>query len=97
MIKTGDSFFDAQFPGWNLNTPNPTGNSRSFRSQDIRFNQPFPAPPTVVVALSGIDSEGNLKVQLSPQDIEPEEFNIEIITWGDTVLNKALVTWIAFD
>jgi len=96
MIQTGVARFDAQMNGWNLSTG--TG-VRSFLTPDIAFQPPFSAPPTLVLALSGIDSEhgANLRVALQPSDVEAEEFNIIISTWDDTVLYGVTVIWIAHD
>jgi hypothetical protein len=96
MIQTGVARFDSQMNGWNLSTG--TG-VRSFSSPDIAFQPPFPAPPTLVLALSGLDSEHsvNLRVTLQPYDVEAEEFNIIISTWDDTILHGVTVTWIAHD
>jgi hypothetical protein len=52
-----------------------------------------------MLALSGIDSEHttNLRVTVTPYDVEADEFNIMIKTWGDTLIYSVLVTWIAHD
>ena len=83
-------------PGWNLHTG--TG-ERSFRTPDIPFDPPFATPPKVMLALKGIDGEvpTKLGIDVFPDDIEPEEFNIIVKTWGDLVLYHVTVTWIAFD
>ena len=94
MIQTGVAYLGADMPGWNLNTG--TGD-RSFRTPDIPFDPPFPAPPKITLALKGIDSEARLGIDVFPDDVEPEEFNIIIKTWSETVLYNVSVTWIAFD
>ena len=99
MIQTGITFLDSQAPGWNLNIPPATGQTKSFHSQDIPYHQPFSARPTnVVLAVSGIESTGrDLKFQILPSDVEAHEFNIRIDMWGETILHKVVVTWIAHD
>jgi hypothetical protein len=96
MIQTGVAEFGPRTQGWSLNTG--TG-LRSFRSPDIGFQPPFPAPPKMALALSGIDSDRatNLRVIVEPYDVEADEFNILVRTWDDTVLHSVLVTWIACD
>ncbi len=96
MIQTGTAWYSVQTPGWNLHVG--TG-PRSFRTPDISFQPQFPAPPTVVLAIGGVDSEHvtNLRATLQAYDIEPEEFSIEIGTWGDSAIYQLWVTWIAHD
>ena len=53
--------------------------------------------PQMALTLRSIDSEGNLRVDVFPEDVQQEEFNIVIKTWGDGVLLQVFVTWIAFD
>ena len=72
---------------------------RSFLSPDVAFRPPFASPPVVVLALSGVDADAqfNLRLRLSVEDVETEEFNIRIHTWGDSLIYGALVTWVAYD
>ncbi len=96
MIQTGTVWYGyATTPGWNLNTG--TGD-RSFTIPDISFNPPFSAPPHIVLAVGGIDSERatNLRITLEPYDVETAEFNIKVNTWGDTLLYQVWITWIAY-
>lgn len=81
---------------WNLHTG--TG-ERSFRTPDISFEKPFTAPPRVVLALGGLDSEHttNLRVHLDPYDIEASEFSVKIQTWADTRLYEVSIMWVAYD
>jgi hypothetical protein len=96
MIQTGAAEYGPQTSGWNLNTG--TG-ERTFLSPDIKFHTLFSTPPNIMLALSGIDSEHttNLRVTVTPYDVEADEFNIMIKTWGDTLIYSVLVTWIAHD
>jgi hypothetical protein len=96
MMQVGVFQFQPQLTGWNLNSG--TG-QRSFRSPDINFQPPFPGTPQILLALSGIDSEhtANLRITVHPDDIEPEEFNIVVNTWDDTLIHSVNVTWLAFD
>ena len=97
MIQTGVGDYSyVTLPHWNLNTG--TG-ERTFQTPDIPFDPPFPAPPKVALALSGIDSDQatNLRVEVYPHDVEPGEFNIVVKTWDETVLYGVWITWIAHD
>ena len=96
MMQAGVFQFHPQLSGWNLSSG--TG-PRSFRSPDIGFQPPFSGTPQILLAISGIDSEHttNLRVTLNLEDVEPEEFNIVVNTWDDTILYSLNVTWLAFD
>jgi hypothetical protein len=92
MIQTGVVGLGQDSAGdRNLSTGSGMG---EFQSVDIPFDPRFPAPPTVVLALSGIDSDHvtNVRVELYPQDVQREEFNIVVRTWDDTALYSATVT-----
>ena len=97
MIQTREHQFGyATAPGWTLNTGS---GFRQFRSPDIKFNPPFTTPPTVALALSGIDGDRttNLRVQLEASDVEADEFNVIVTTWDDSLVHQVWVTWIAYD
>ncbi len=95
MIQTGREWYcTGKTPEWNLDSGN---GERVFRAPDIAFSLPFPAPPTVQLAVGGVDSSANLRVTLQAYDIEPGEFSIRIGTWGDTAIHQLWVTWIAHD
>ena len=97
MIQTGMTWLGySETPGWNLNGGN---GERSFISTDIPFNPPFATPPTVALSLGGIDSahDTNLRVILTPFDVDQREFNVKLQTWGDTLIFQVWVTWVAFD
>lgn len=96
MIQTGVVEYNPQCSGWNLASG--TG-ERTFTGPDIKFQPPFSAPPSVVLALCGIDSDHatNLRLTLRTSDVEPDEFNIMVSTWDDSLVYSVLVTWIAID
>jgi hypothetical protein len=86
----------ATAPDWNLNTGS---GMRRWHSPDIKFQPPFTNPPTIALALSGIEGEQttSLRVHLDTLDVEADEFNIVISTWDDSVVRQVWVTWIAYD
>jgi hypothetical protein len=96
MMQMGAFEFQPQAAGWNLSSG--TG-PRSFRSPDIKFQLPFNGTPQILLALSGIDSEHttNLRLTVRPDDVEPDEFNIIVSTWDDSIIHSVMVTWLAFD
>lgn len=95
MLQMGVFEFHPQVTGWNLSSG--TG-PRSFRSPDIKFQPPFSGTPQILLALSGIDSEHttNLRLTVRPDDVEPDEFNIMVSTWDDSIIYSVMVTWLAF-
>ena len=70
MIRTGTAWYGVDSPGWNLHTG---AGERAFLSPDVFFDAPFAAPPTVLLAIGGIDSDHmtNLRVVLEAYDVEP--------------------------
>lgn len=96
MMQSGVVHLGVDTHGWNLHAGS---DRRDFISPDIPFPRPFGAPPTVIVAVSGIDSEHstNLRVFADVTDVENDEFNIHLFTWGDTLIYSVQLTWIAYD
>lgn len=96
MIRSGTVSYGTESPAWNLDSG---FGDRSFRTQDVMFDVPFDAPPKVLLALAGIDSEHttNLRVVVEAYDIEPGEFSIRVRTWHDTVIYNVLIAWLAHD
>ena len=52
MIQSGLLHYNAETRGWDLASGS---GERWIEPPDVKFEAPFPAPPTVVVALSGVD------------------------------------------
>ncbi len=97
MIQSGGVSLGQLTSGdWNLGSGTGT---REYRSPDIPFPSRFSAQPNVVLALCGLDCGHmtNLRVEVYPENVQPEEFNIVVRTWDDTELYAATVTWIAYD
>ena len=96
MIRSGTFQFGTGLPGWTLNAG---AGYRSFVSPDITFPSPFGSPPTVVLALSGLDAEhtANVRVSLDLAEVESDEFNLRVNTWDDSIIHSVVVTYIAFD
>ncbi len=94
MIQSGGVFLGTA--DWNLASGTGT---REFRSPDIQFQSRFSAQPTVVLALCGLDCGhwANLRVDVCPENVQPEEFNIVVKTWNGTAIFSAVVNWIAYD
>jgi hypothetical protein len=108
MIQSGTIHFgvDAEAsPNWALHiSPDgdetqPLWRSTEFRTPDLPFAQAFAGTPTVVLSLAGIDSDHqfNLRLRLDAEDVQPDEFNIRISTWGDTLIYHVWVNWIAYE
>jgi H-type lectin domain-containing protein len=96
MIQSGVLDYGPKTDGWTLGSGSGV---RTYVSPDIKFNPAFTAPPRIALALSGLDTEHttNVRVTLEPADVEADEFNIAVRTWGDSLIYSVLVTWLAFD
>jgi hypothetical protein len=81
---------------WKLNQGE---GERSFVSPDISFGGHFGFPARLVLALAGVDADAqfNLRLRLTVHDVEAEEFNIGVHTWGDSIIYNVFVAWMAFD
>ena len=92
------------YPGeWPLSSSGPSvQGERSWLSPDLGLGQ-FSQVPNVVVSLAGIDavfpsnSPMPLRVRVSAETVQTDEFNIRVTVLGDTLLQSVLVTWIAHD
>jgi hypothetical protein len=91
------------YPGtWPLDSPvGAVQGERTWLSPDIGFG-PFSQPPNVIVSLAGINpaanSSGPLRVRLSVENVQAEEFNIRVTLADETtLLNDVLVAWVAHD
>jgi hypothetical protein len=97
MIQSGTLFYGVDnSQDWTLHDGS---GRRVFLPPDVRFETAFSAPPQVVLALHGVDSDhnANLRLWVEAYDIEPEEFSIRVLTHGDTLIYNVWVTWIAHD
>ena len=96
MIRTGTLYYGAgSTPDWPLSDP--IGAPREFVTPDVGFPTPFGRIPDVIVALSGIQSSGDVAVSVEATEIQKEEFNIKVIAHGDAVINGVWVTYLAYD
>ena len=73
--------------------------ARSENSKEIRFPHAFKRDCEVVCWLSRLDMAGgetNYRLRAYATNMTPHGFTAHIDTWGDSVLNGAAMTWIAF-
>jgi hypothetical protein len=94
-MQTGAFHFDevTNATEWRLSSG--TGD-RKFRTT-IKFPEPFPSPPKLAVALTGVDSanSANLRLWIGAEDIEAHEFDLVVNTWADTLIYGVNGVWIA--
>ncbi|KAK0276339.1 hypothetical protein LTR35_010664 [Friedmanniomyces endolithicus] len=66
-------------------------------SSRVKFKQRFAVVPTVLTALSMLDTAGNadLRVRVSVSEVSREGFRWTLETWGDSTLYAAGASWIA--
>ena len=63
----------------------------------VRFDRPFPRPPTVFVGLSGFDVGKNSQIHLYTSNVGCNGFDIHFDAWDQvTNLHAAQAVWIAF-
>jgi hypothetical protein len=95
-VAASDS--DFQVGEFNTLVDRPWNDPKPQNSKRIIFERSFPAPPTVIVWLKGVDmhKNKNWRITAYASDITNESFRLNIDTWGDTVLYSAAASWIAF-
>ncbi|HEV7586750.1 MAG TPA: H-type lectin domain-containing protein [Longimicrobium sp.] len=95
QIQAGTVSYGYGTSGWTLNIGS---GARSFTTPDITFPTAFSTPPTMIVALYGVDAgnSANLRLTVATADIEASEFNVVFNTWADSVIYTVWVSWIAF-
>ncbi|EAQ14883.1 hypothetical protein RB2654_19908 [Maritimibacter alkaliphilus HTCC2654] len=64
----------------------------------IPFSEKFVTAPAVMVGMSmwDIDAETNSRIDISSDNVTPENFEIVFHTWGDTKVARIRADWIAF-
>lgn len=74
-----------------------TGQGARESRTDIRFAQPFAAPPVVHLspAMWDISNAGNARFDLHAVAIGSDGFSISFKTWGDTQVARVRVAWLA--
>ena len=75
----------------------PTGDR--FYKKPIKFEKPFEKPPEVIVSLSnlGIMSGRNTRVKVEAKNITATGFELEYMTWSDSITDRIGVNWMAID
>jgi len=98
IVQTGTFYYGyVENPGeWNLYAPNPSGAPRLFDAE-IKFPQPFAAPPVVMIAMTGLDADhgANTRIQVASGDVTQLDFEVTCQTWSDTTIYSVWGTWIA--
>lgn len=64
---------------------------------EIKFPTPFTTAPTVMIALTGLDSSNgfNTRVVVTSGDVTTLDFEVVVKTWSDSILYGVWGTWIA--
>jgi hypothetical protein len=76
---------------------NKTGADRHFIAP-VQFDKPFKSIPTVLVSLSGLDTDcsKNARLYIDSKDIVASGFSAVISTYSDSKVFGAQISWIAF-
>ena len=63
----------------------------------VSFAQPFPAPPAVLLSITGIDAVGgqSLHFDLLPADITPTGFRLQVSLTQTNNIKGVTVAWLA--
>lgn len=69
--------------------------------QRVDFDRPFVVAPKVMVALSFLDHvivprTNNLRIETTVTKVDRHRFNYSIVTWADTDIWRADLSWIAY-
>jgi len=104
MVEVGTLYLGTNVPGtegWTLAEPLQSGDYRSYRSRDIKFTKPFTRNPRIVVSIAGFETsnyhDGRMFIKVLPEDIQPDEFTISVVTRGYLEISELAITWIATD
>ena len=77
----------------------PANATVSERSHDIHvtFPTPYSKPPQVSVAISHLDSDGrtNTRLRADVLAVDPNGFDVRILTWADSQVYGVTVSWVA--
>jgi hypothetical protein len=95
QVQTGTFFYgyETNPSEWNLDK----GIGRRSFDAEIKFPQPFTTPPTVMIALSGLDASNGAgtRVAVASSDVTQLDFEVVATTWADSVVAQVWGTWIA--
>ncbi|AUC54018.1 hypothetical protein CDO87_12870 [Sagittula sp. P11] len=75
-----------------------TGHGTRERRKAVTFSEPFRSPPVVQVALTlwDMDSQSNVRADISAEKVTPAGFEMVFRTWADTRVARVRMSWIAF-
>ncbi|SIS87352.1 H-type lectin domain-containing protein [Paracoccus saliphilus] len=74
-----------------------SGHGPRRETRNVKFSEPFLAPPLVHVSISmwDIESRANQRADITAENITPEGFEILFRTWGDTRVARIRADWMA--
>ena len=81
--------------GWTLNE----GTGERTVKYYNKFTTPFSKAPKVMVALSLIDAskDANVRINVQAINIDSNSFDVQMVTWADSIVYGLDVDWIATD
>jgi hypothetical protein len=94
-ILSGVAVLDHTLEGWTL-LDVPDTEPRTARVE-IKFAQPYAAPPAVHVGIVGLDvsNRDNLRVRVQAFGVTAKGFTVEAQTWFNTEIWMVSVSWLA--
>ena len=92
------SYYEYQTGEFSTEDDHPRNKPQLQTSRRINFARPFITPPKVIVFLKQLvmDKSKNCRIETLVSDIEANGFTIHINTWGDSILYRAVASWIAY-
>lgn len=93
VVDTGYYYAHSSMANWNLTQ----GTGERIYRVHATFGKKFSAPPAVTVSLSSFDLSPTYGQRLAvyAENITKDGFDIVVLTWADTVVYAAGVTWLA--
>jgi hypothetical protein len=92
-----DSGSVAMFDHIDTDGPMWTGSGPRAVRVEVKFTQPFFAPPAIHMSTSMIDADSsrNLRLSLVAEDCTPHGFTAVAKTWSDSRIGRLAVMWTA--
>ena len=95
-FQQGDFSGDVNSEGWSLSKGTGARNHIIF----VSFNKAFDSPPNIVLSLTGYEmkpgTDSAVRISLKAEKVTKSGFIVKIYTWGDSEINSASGTWLAY-
>jgi hypothetical protein len=98
FLEKSSRFSYIQTGVYNTEETRPWYQPQLTQSKRVNFATSFNAPPKVITWLQSLDMDKNKnwRIRVYPTDIDNSGFTIHADSWGDSILYRAGVTWLAY-